>query len=768
MNFYITSFIIGYREIMNSSIRATKHVSRACLECRSRHMKCGGQEPKCERCSKYNRDCQYVKSNRGGSRKKGVKIIKPISNMLPCVTNNMEHLAHEPDCSQDCLSVDNFNKIPPCLKGHHSQSSNNDDGVDFYPTFNATNDTTSLDIIFNPQKISSSLDQCYISPVLTKDLNVDLIIDTFYNNFHECHPFLPPREYIMDYLNAIPLSTDLILAMKLIGDGQTTNIFSKDSETINFLVNSILDYVKQIGKDFISLQTLLILSMIAHISSLHDLSVLLREALLTLTLELKMNHLDESSLPEMFMDVNGNIADRCDTESLLNNLLKSRRVSNIPKDILIDTVRRTFWEIYFFDTISGTASGQYKSRIAMVKCLVLFPTTTTMDEFDFKSRAEACKLVNDAISLNVAIQNKKNFDVYLTHMKAALGNWEMKLSNPNLYDMPYIVDVNGRVNEGLFESVVLLNYARIFTHRPFSFLWRSDVSKHPRCTADPGIDDPCPEPAIPYDDRRKIIETRRTIDSANSLIKTILDTDASSITKRTPFIACGLAFSGLVHLSAYSWVDTNLNEQKNNMTVALDNNKSLDISHEELAIYSEYIKLEIGSILQISKHWSLSAKLVQHIVETLIKVSSSLWGTIQRGVPELRHFNLMQHKKSVVEEETPPETKEAVELGKSHSEATVTSNSEFSNHTNSIEGPPTSSSFMNDFTSLELNLMNNNNNANTNANFNGNIDFNSGDNYGFPQGYLNPLSPTSETGCDWVDKNVFEFDPMSLNISIAD
>lgn len=758
---------------MDQSSRLTKHVPRACLECRSRHMKCGGQEPKCERCVKYGRECQYVKSNRGGSRKKGVRVKKPVVSMLPCVKNNMEHLSHDPSCTQSCLDVDNFNKVPPCLKGHHPPP-HEDEGVDFYPKFNATNDTSSLDVIFSMEADLPSLDKCYISPALTKDLDAERIVDAFYNNFYNSHPFLPPRNRIMEYLQSLPLATDLLLAMKLVADGQSTSMYSKDTETVNFLVNSILDYVKQIGKDFVSLQTLLILSMIAHISSLHDMSVLLREALLTLTVELKMNHLDESILPSMFMDVNGNIADRRENGTMLNSLLKSRRVKNIPKDVLIDTIRRTFWEVYFFDTISGTASGQYKSRIATIKCLVLFPTTCTMEEFDFKSRAEACKLVNDAISLNVAIQGKNNFDVYLTHMKAALGNWEMRLANPTQYDMPYIVDVSGRVNEGLFESVVLLNYARIFTHRPFSFLWRSDVSKHPRCTADPGIDDHCPEPMVPYDDRRKIIETRRTIDSANGLIKTILDTDPSSILKRTPFIACGLAFSALVHLSAYSWVDTNLSEH--NPKPGVTDGKA-DISREELAIYTEYIKLEVGSILQISKHWSLSAKLVQHITETLIKISPSLWDSVQRGLPELRQA--LTRKKSIVED-TPPE----VELNKSHSEATVTTNSEFLNPTNSMEGPPTESSFMNDFTSLEMGLSGENPNgvlseslgnnsggtssAPTASNSaletaRGSIDFGD-ESFGFPQGYLNPLSPTSDTGCDWVDKHVFEFDPMSLNM----
>ncbi|KAG0684338.1 hypothetical protein C6P40_000018 [Pichia californica] len=735
--------------VHNTKIHAPKHVSRACLECRSRHLKCGGQEPICERCRKYNRTCTYVKSHRGGSRKKGVSLksklklivegknneyeyegdeeeeednyneyeyeteenapseskrenahvtnynnldkpkesysydttstetstslsnpntesTTPInygkrtsrsktkrnhkSDLLPCVKNGMDHLADSPDCNESCLHIENYNNVPPCMKINDTSPDSNTNSknsfkINFHPIFNASKDTDPLNIIFDDKDLIHSLDQCYISSNLIKDLNVDSIISSFYNFFYSSHPFLPAKEHIMQYLDNIPYKYDLLLSMKIMGEGQTSSKYARDIETINFLVLSILRYIRQVGKDFISLQSLLLLAMISHISSLHDLSTIIREATVSLALEMKLNFIDETNIPSVFLDVNGFLTERddknpninllntpsdLDSKTQLDALFNTRRTIDIPHDILIETMRKTFWELYYFDSISGTASGHTKSRLATQHCLVLYPPSIPLNKFDYKSRAEACKLVNDAISLNIAIQSNADSLPHLNHMRAALGNWEMKLSNPDTYGMPYLINKYGTVNDGVFEAIMLLNYARIFTHRPFSYLWRADVSKHPRCTDEEGVDDPCP----PLDskesqnstDARKIIETRKTIDSANFLMKTLLDSDPAQTCKRTPFLACALAFSCLVHLSAYAWVESNLT-----MLDSLDEG-SRQISASELDTYTEYIKLEIGSTLQISRHWSLSAKLITHISETLARVSPKLYKKVQADI----------------------------------------------------------------------------------------------------------------------------------------
>lgn len=965
----------------NSKSNNHKHVSRACLECRSRHLKCGGQEPECDRCKKHNRTCTYVKSHRGGSRKKGVSlknkmkllsatanaqslsqdpdadhiinnstatatsshidnhhrrltdgstiresnnqldgisdsenenkgkmVLKsysmdsvsdinlsnsnldsmdttptdlsnhPVRNhkseMLPCVKNGLGHMADHPNCKESCLHVENFNSMPQCLKLNMSDSTEykkiHMNKINYHPIFNGSQDDDPINIIFDEKKKAASLDDCYITPGLIKDLNIENIISSFYNSFYTAHPFLPPKEHILAYLDAIPYNYDLLLGMKIMAEGQTTSKYARDIETVNYLVISIVSYIRQIGKDFISLQSLLLLAMITHISSLHDLSTLIREAAISLALEMKLNFVDENNVSSVFLDVNGFISERndssnrnvlntpsdTDSKNQFDSLFNSERVMNIPHDILIETMRKTFWELYYFDSISGTASGHTKSRLAVQHCLVLYPTSISLNTFDYKSRAEACKLVNDAISLNISIQSNADSLPHLNHMKAALGNWEMKLANPDTYGMPYLINKYGIVNDGLFEAIMLLNYARIFTHRPFSYLWRADVSKHPRCTDEKGIDDPCPplnnKESQTSTDARKIIETRKTIDSANFLMKTLLDTDPGQTCKRTPFLACALAFSCLVHLSAYAWVESNLS-----LLDSIDETNK-QISSSELEIYTEYIKLEIGSTLQISRHWSLSAKLITHIAETLSRVSPKLYKKVQAGILGLG-FNLSSATGQPVSNSNGSMLKSDSETSKTKMIKAVSSNtfdsedksriqtdgnitdlasspqsltrttgsqsklfvqpipnymmlanqqqynSNNNNNNNTYitsasksqrqpqlyqEAPHVSNDQLSNYNSNSNNSNNNDNNANSNnpvnnGNTNNNfmMEFNDlvnsmnnanqgDDNYsstviGFPPepqdyGFLDPMSPTSDTGCDWVDKHVFQFDTFSL------
>jgi hypothetical protein len=45
-------------------------VKNACLSCRAKKAKCDGAQPVCGQCSKKQLECTYVKSKRGGARKK--------------------------------------------------------------------------------------------------------------------------------------------------------------------------------------------------------------------------------------------------------------------------------------------------------------------------------------------------------------------------------------------------------------------------------------------------------------------------------------------------------------------------------------------------------------------------------------------------------------------------------------------------------------------------------------------------------------------------
>ncbi|ODV82985.1 hypothetical protein CANARDRAFT_30452 [[Candida] arabinofermentans NRRL YB-2248] len=504
----------------------------------------------------------------------------------------------------------------------------------------------------------------------------------------------------------------------------------------------------------------------------------------------------------MFMDVNGFISDDYDRnsikqennnnddiiENLKSNSSSSSRTHNISKDILDDAARRTLWEVYFFDTLSGTASGCSVSIISTIKMLTFYPTTIPAKIFDYKSRAECCKLVNDSIKLNVAIQANKEVQHHLVHMKAAIGNWEMKIENPDAYNAPYLVNARGIVNEGVHQSIILVNYAKIFTHRPFSYLWRPDVSKNPQCINDNNSTDEsnnCQNLDKQVVDSRKIIETRKTIDSASSVIKLLLDTNPSKILERTPFYACSLAFSCLVHLSAYSWVESSLQvlaEGNQDLSILRDN-----ISDDELDIYTEYIKLELGGIFQISRHWALSSKLIQHIKDTLIKVSPKLYRKVQTSLPESNPqqvFIKQQQRQTPTATETTPLTnnytntnnqantpsfnqKDKSPLPISKTPEFTTSNSDSVNTMGELSSSSTAAYSQDDSKTSSSSAITNNNNNNNIA---GAVDFNSNSRFSeidfnviFDENDLIAMSPSSDTGCDWVDKNVFEFGDFQLS-----
>ncbi|KAG7697080.1 hypothetical protein KL915_002343 [Ogataea haglerorum] len=678
-----------------------KPVSRACLECRQRHLKCDGIEPVCTRCKKLGKECFFVKSNRGGSRKKGVstkkqrlKLEPEIDIVLPC-----GKMADQVDCDQKCRSG-KAKDLLPCAR--HEE-------VDFYPKFNSSKDKSVLNILFD-EKYLTTPDHYYITPTLTKNLNVDAIISNYYSRFHYCHPFMPQKENIREYLDSIPHKYDLLLAMKLIGDGQTHTTYAKDVETVNYLVTTILDYSKQVGRDFVTLQSVLLLAMASHISSLHDISQSLLQCVVSLALELELNMVDRDAVPEVFMDVNGFVTERESKANghldVIQKLLSAPRTSKVPRSVMENTARRTFWELYFFDTISGTASGRTTSALSTKTVLTLFPKDIPQKVFDFKSRAECCKLVNDSIKLNMAIQDDKDYKKDLQHLKAAIGNWDLRIEDPDSYNSPYLVNSSGFVNEGVHQAVMLVNYAKIFMHRPFSYLWRTDVARKLKDGEDDGREPHLDAPARHEADSRKIIETRRTIDSASSVVKLLLDTNPAKILDRTPFFACSLAFSCLVHLSAYSWVETSLSAvDKNSKGLSLLRDS---VSADELETYTEYIKLELGGIFQISRHWALSSKLVQHIKDTLRKVSPKLFVKVQTSLPE-------SHAHVEVDPVAPEEK-------------STTSNSSDSNNF------PTTP-----FYDLPVDE----------------IDFNQ-----YEAGFMDlPLEGSEpDTGCGWVDKSGFEFE----------
>lgn len=188
----------------------------------------------------------------------------------------------------------------------------------------------------------------------------------------------------------------------------------------------------------------------------------------------------------------------------------------------------------FVDIITGSADGKTVSSFDGIESYVDYPTVPLREEFDYRGRSEAGQLVTTAVKMNIEIHHKRPYDAILTRLKASLSSWEMRLEDPSLFDAPPLIDKSGRVNEGVHQAILLFNYAKVFAHRPFSYLWKINSPQHPKCNGD-AVDATDLTTQIQANSRTTI-ETRKTIEGANSIIQVLIDTGASKVLERTHFL----------------------------------------------------------------------------------------------------------------------------------------------------------------------------------------------------------------------------------------
>lgn len=736
-----------------------KHVSRACLECRHRHLRCDGQFPKCGRCSQTDKECSYVKSNRGGSRKKGVKKPK-LSNAddsairdnldieippLPCATKNGDH--NEANCpnghtKESCsfLNDGSLNKLPCSNKqkpknGDHN-SNNNIDVEPFH-------------------KVPSSSAPKFMDQVFDNSS----IINNYYTRFHGAHPLLPALDVIGRFLILSDEPQELLAVMKLIGDGYTSSKYSKNINQVFDIVIEINALIEKKPKDIITLQTLILLSLVCHISALHDLSTSLRKRCMELAVHLDVNNLDI----ERFNgeeDINGHTSAKKGTNtnnSTFNdltptgstdetniNFYNTKRVRNLEEETLKECARRCFWELFFLDIIIGCSDGKTVSSLTTLECFVNFPSTPNRFEFDYETRAYTSKLVDDSVRLNNIIFSNMSIGQQYTKLSASLSNWELKFSNPDFYKLPYLVDGMGRVNNGVHQGLLMLNYAKIFTHRPLSFLWRPDIPKNLKCVEFLNdqlnkTDDNCQDLPTGKDliKSRKIIETRKTIDAANSLSKTLIDTNPIDILNRTPLSACSLAFAGLVHLSSYVWYSQVIQSKDHNLG---------SFNSNDLNIYEEYLKLELSGIYQISSHWYLSSKIANYLMESIKKLLPDLSEKLHS------HFHNDVNYSNVNSQKDEDEFDASQSINSTNIDNLSISNNSTSTPNDNSSTPAT-----------DINRILSHEPSDTVLQFSS-IPQPSPSTSQQQENELpwtnpeEPMSPQSDTGCNWIDKNQLDFE----------
>lgn len=617
-----------------------KHVLIACLECRRRHYKCDGTMPVCQQCSKRGAECVFVESHRGGSRKKGVRKSQRSDANRSSGVSDIEDMVTTPKTKRE-IEKDQENLITqiyrlPCASDkekcllldcpgkdivHGKMPLNGESAEQVRKRIKLGNSVHQLDCMISNKhsgpedatKIKNmDFEILYSNPRHLIDvtaLNQQETIKKYYLYFHPQHPVLGPPETIGAYISNAP---ELLMILKVIGDGQLTSIYAKDVTLVQDRLLQICNMVKATpAKDVVSLQVLILALIAAHISLLHQLGRKLRECAIFIIEELGVHELDHPT----------------HQARARSKVCLLPRVQHLPKAGVVDCGRRALWEVYFLDVIIGSADGKSLTKLAQLEINANYPSYPDRDVFDFRSRSEAAKLVTEAINLNLEIIAKKPFQATLARLKAELLNWEMRMADPLTFNCPGLLLKNGSVNEGVHQLILLVNYAKIFVHRPFSYLWKIEAPQNPPCGDD--VMEASDMPTQLVADARTTIETRKAIEAANLMVGSLIDTNAALVLSRTPLFACALALAALVHISAYIWIETILDLEDPELV------KLLGLQVDELEVYAEYIKLLLTAIYPISRHWILSGKISKHIRDSLQALRPRLYSKLKDLLPQL-------------------------------------------------------------------------------------------------------------------------------------
>ena len=296
-------------------------VPSACVQCRSKHLKCDGLTP-CTRCSANSFDCLYVKSRRGfkGPRRNGVQS-KAVSTPAAPVA-----IISPPSC-------------PLVHPGGRSST------VRTSPT--VSNNMTASDNQLQVRQVNVDLPQFDIGEELVSfeskasSAGMDLrerCIEAFFYHFCPAHPFILPRTNFMALRKERSMAC-LEAAMRYVG-----SFYEERAPTIELgLEAESLAYHIDTPKDGFKVQALLVLAIGLDGYTYQEKALQILIDAQDLALELGMNKRDFASL-------NGN-----------------------GSSVTEESWRRTWWELYVIDGMIAGVHQKSSFRLNEVHADVALP-----------------------------------------------------------------------------------------------------------------------------------------------------------------------------------------------------------------------------------------------------------------------------------------------------------------------------------------------------------------------------------------------------------
>ncbi|KAF2091243.1 hypothetical protein K490DRAFT_13810, partial [Saccharata proteae CBS 121410] len=462
----------------------------ACVGCRSRHLKCSGG-PRCARCIADGLNCSYVKSRRGfkGPRK------RPAADQMDRF-------------QQQDASFDQFGSCRASVVLQQGGSSPHVLGAGIL--------TTQNQLRYDPRAVQS-----------LRDTNLPNTTSAFLHNFYSAHPFLLPRDQLLDLLRSkrVPY---LETAIHYIGSCFLPNVSTHVWE--GALNQALLQ--PESPKDPHAVQALLLYAIGLKANDYTEKSQEVLAKAVDLALSLGMNE---------------------------RNFAIQHSEGN---PLVEESWRRTWYELYVIDGFFAALNQKQTFRLRDVISDVGLPC----EEAEYASgcipRPKTFHDYEDAAFMDDEVQ----FSSFTFRIDAVrnLGR-VLAVSRPDLLDSRAIEVVDsylvnwglhlpaskkevitrdGQLDHMLFQAHMIANGAMILLHKP-----RSDLDEIR------SVDDikTCVAPGEPFlATQTREYHTAKCMEASQELSKLIRL--PSPLERYTPFFTCVVVMSSVVYLSYWSFI----------------------------------------------------------------------------------------------------------------------------------------------------------------------------------------------------------------------
>ncbi|EEA18932.1 hypothetical protein TMatcc_010518 [Talaromyces marneffei ATCC 18224] len=519
---------------MSSAIKkkATRS-SLACLPCRVRHIKCDGNKPSCNGCNEAGKQCDYTRSRRGGLDRKAL-------------AERRKRLA----------TVNSINaQTPASIQTCHTN--------------------VNEDIFNNSSSLLDAADGTFIAPPLTHigsivNIEDDVLVDSYYNNFHKFHPFLLPNKHLLRLYrdsNRQSSLTPLIAAMRFVG-----HIYSFQQWDMELKNHLEACFCEASPTDPVMVQSRLIYSIALFWYDYKTEAASQIEAATQLAIDMGM----------------------------FRREFASEHGAGDP--ILEECWRRTWWMLYvveaFYAGTLGTKTFKAMNMEATVDlpCQELeyesgkIPIPKTLQEFDCREFATdettqfssfayligAVRCAVLAMSTTPKLPAKEDSLHIMQTTDSALDGWLLLLPKDK-----QIMNKSGEIDELMFQAHLLIHVATVGLHRPLSDLKFNSVENISSCSRDPPINTPTPELVN--------IHTVRVLRSVEAQVR-LLTLPVRKFA-HTPFTTCMVSEGTLALLSACNFI----------------------FRGKELATAREQIRMIIGCLKVLGEVWPRITRNVREI-----------------------------------------------------------------------------------------------------------------------------------------------------------